>query len=65
MRFYLVAVSTTGYHCRPGFSAETLMEAARVHIDAYRANRTSSPLVLRCDDGKRYSVADSLNRLRG
>jgi hypothetical protein len=63
MRFYLVNVRADGYACRAAFSAASLPEAAKVHVDAYRATRGGSSLVLRAADGRRHSVSDSLSVL--
>lgn len=65
MRFYLVRVYSTGYAAHAAFSADTLEEASRIHVDAHRSYRSaSSALVMRHADGKRSSVWESEQRLK-
>jgi hypothetical protein len=58
-KFHLVYVTTRGYTRADTFVAESLLEACRRHIAAWKAKRLPTALVLRAPDGKRYSFFDS------
>jgi hypothetical protein len=58
-RYHLIRVNPHGYRHFASFDAATLQAAAFHHVRIYGTRLFPHSIVMRGDDGRRYSVADS------
>ena len=65
MKYRFFMVSRHGYTYVAAVTDDTLQEACRAHIKTWHARASSCAVVMRYNNGKRYSYNDSLGVVNG